>query len=253
MEELIQRAISIGLKTMCFTEHMDMDYPRQDPDGPVEFVLDTGSYLKKYLEMKEKYSDRIDLLFGVELGLQPHLVDWNSNYVNQYDFDYIIGSAHTIGRADPYYPSFYEGRSEREAYTEYFEEALQDIELFDGFDSFGHLDYVVRYGPNKNREYSYKKYANVIDPILKALIDRGIALEVNSAGYRKGLGEPNPCKDVIIRYKQLGGELITIGSDAHTTSSLANGFDVVESLLIECGFKYHAVFSGRKPSLYPLG
>ncbi len=253
MEELIQRAISIGLKTMCFTEHMDMDYPRQDPDGPVEFVLDTGSYRKKYLEMKDKYSDRIDLLFGVELGLQPHLVDWNNNYVNRYDFDYIIGSAHTIGRSDPYYPSFYEGRSEREAYVEYFEEALCDIRLFDDMDSFGHLDYVVRYGPNKNREYSYKAYADVIDPILRTLIDKGIALEVNSAGYRKGLGEPNPCKDVIIRYKQLGGELITIGSDAHTTSSLSNGFDAVEALLLSCGFKYHAVFSGRKPSLYPLG
>ncbi len=256
MEDLVKEALSKGLKTLCFTEHMDKDYPTapgHENDERPEFMLDTESYRKKYEEMKEKYRNSIDLLFGVELGLQPHVVDWNNNYVNQHVFDYIIGSAHTIGKKDPYYATFFEGRSEREAYCEYFEEALTDIKLFDDFDSFGHLDYVVRYGPNQNKEYSYKKYSDVIDPILKALIDKGIALEANSGGYRKGLGEPNPCKDVFIRYKELGGELVTIGSDAHHAPQLCNGFDRIETLLLECGFKYHAVFVGRKPVLYPLG
>ena len=154
---------------------------------------------------------------------------------------------------DPYYPSFYEGRSERAAYEEYFTEMLTDIGKFSDFDSLGHLDYVVRYGPNKNRDYSYKGYADLIDPILKALIEKGIALEANSAGYRKGLGEPNPCKDVLKRYRELGGELVTIGSDAHTTGSMCNDFPRLEAVLRECGFKYHAVYVGRKSELYPLG
>lgn len=256
MDNQIRSAISKGMRTLCFTEHMDYEYPESPKhdrrEGP-EFWLDTESYLAGYREFKEKYEGKIELLFGVELGLQPHLVDWNTNYVNQHDFDYIIGSAHTIGRRDPYYPSFYEGRSEREAYEQYFIEAYEDIKLFDDFDSFGHLDYVVRYGPNKNRDYSYETYRELIDPILKLLMEKGIALEINTGGYRKGLGGPNPGRDVIMRYRELGGELITIGSDAHTAETLAADFASAEALLLECGFKNYAVFKGRKSVLYPLG
>ena len=256
MENQIKQAIALGLDTLCFTEHMDKDYP-SDPSreisGKPEFWLDTDSYHDAYLEMKDKYKDRIRLLWGVELGLQPHLFEWCREYVSRYDFDFIIGSVHTIDRRDPYYPAFFEGRSEREAYEQYFEEMIEDINGFSDFDTLGHLDYVVRYGPNKNRDYSYEKYSDHIEPVLKLLIDKGIALEANSAGYRKGLGEPNPCKDVLLRYKELGGKLITIGSDAHTTSSMCNDFERLEALLLECGFRYHAVFEGRKPELYPLG
>ncbi len=256
MENQIEQALKLGLETLCFTEHMDKDYPpaplRKLPEEP-EFMLDTDSYQSRYLEMKEKYAGRIKLLFGVELGLQPHLSGWCEDYAGRYDFDYIIGSVHTINRMDPYYPYYFEGRSERAAYEEYFTEMLTDIRGFSGFDSLGHLDYVVRYGPNKNRDYSYATYADHIDAILRLIIEKGIALEANSAGYRKGLGEPNPCKDVLLRYKELGGELVTVGSDSHQTGSLCNDFVHLEALLVDCGFKYHAVFEGRKPTLYPLG
>ena len=256
MEDMILSGIEKGLKIMCFTEHMDYDYP-SDPakevNGHPEFWLDTDDYLAGYLRMKEKYGQKIDLLFGVEVGMQPHIVDWNTNYVNQYDFDFVLGSAHTIEHRDPYFADFYEGRGERAAYEKYFEEALEDVRLFSEFDSFAHFDYVVRYGPNKNKYYSYKEYSDLIDPILRTLIDKGIALEVNAGGYRKGLGAPNPGKDVLLRYKELGGELITVGSDAHHPEEVAIDLDRIEQLLIECGFKYHAIFIGRKPVFYPLG
>lgn len=256
MESQIEQAVSLGLTTLCFTEHMDKDYPsdpHKEKSGRPEFYLDTDSYREHYLRMKEKYSGKIRLLFGVELGLQPHLSEWCADYVSRYDFDFIIGSVHTVDRRDPYYASFFEGRSEREAYEQYFEEALADIRGFSDFDTLGHLDYVVRYGPNRNSDYSYKEYSDHIDPILRLIIEKGIALEANSAGYRKGLGEPNPCKDVLIRYKELGGELVTIGSDAHRTGSMCSDFSRLEALLLECGFGYHAVFAGRKCELYPLG
>jgi len=256
MENQIEKAISLGLETLCFTEHMDKDYPiypDRDPSLPREFWLDTDAYREKYLEMKDKYADKIRLLFGVEVGLQPHLAEWLYNYVNQYPFDYVIGSEHNPKNVDPYYPAYFEGRSEEAAYTEYFEETLTNIRLFSDFDTLGHMDYVVRYGPNKNKNYSYRKYSDYIDPILKFIIDKGIALEVNTKGYEAGLGEPNPCKDIILRYKELGGEIITVGSDAHKTKFLCNDFARVEALLVECSFKYHAIFINRTPEFYPLG
>lgn len=256
MEDMILEAISRGLDTLCFTEHMDKDYPvypDRDPSLPVEFLLDTDSYRQGFLEMKEKYRDKIRLLWGVEIGLQPHLAEWNQNYVNQYPFDFIIGSEHNPENRDPYYPAFFEGRTEEEAYAKYFAETFENLELFNDFDAIGHMDYVVRYGPNKNRDYSYEKYSRYIDPILELILKKGIALEINSGGYRHGLGEPNPCKDIIVRYKQMGGKLITIGSDAHTPRSLCYDFERIEPLLRECGFTEYAVFEGRKPRFYPLG
>ena len=86
MENQIERAILLGLDTLCFTEQMDKDYPPapgRDPHLPPEFTLDTEAYRAKFLEMKDKYEGRIRLLWGVEIGMQPHLVDWNYSYVNQ--------------------------------------------------------------------------------------------------------------------------------------------------------------------------
>ena len=256
METMILEAISRGLDTLCFTEHMDKDYPidpKRDPSLPVEFLLDTEAYRQGFLKMKEKYSDKIRLLWGVELGLQPWLSDWEQDYVKSHPFDLVIGSMHNPKNVDPYYPAFFEGRSEQEAYTEYFTETIECLKSFSDFDVIGHMDYVVRYGPNKNKEYSYARYAEYIDPILTKIIECGIALEVNTGGYKKGLGEPNPCRDIILRYKELGGEMVTVASDAHSPESICYEFPRVESLLLDCGFKYHTVFIGRKPFFYPLG
>ena len=97
---------------------------------------------------------------------------------------------------------------------EYFESILENISAYDGFDVYGHIDYVVRYGPNRNREYSYGRYKDILDEILKKLISMGKGIELNTGGYHYGLGEPNPCTAVIRRYRELGGEIITIGADA---------------------------------------
>ena len=119
-------------------------------------------------------------------------------------------------------------------------------------DSYGHIDYVVRYGPNKNTFYSYERYRDLIDEILKTLIEKGIALEVNTAGYKYGLGAPNPHPDILKKYRSMGGELLTVGSDAHRPEHLAYDFQKVTPLLKECGFKAYTVFEKRVPKFLPL-
>ena len=114
------------------------------------------------------------------------------------------------------------------------------------------MDFIVRYGPNQNREYSYEAYADYIDPILRHLIENGKCLEVNTGGFKYGLGEPNPCAGVLRRYRELGGELLTIGSDAHDPKHLCFDFDRAQALLLDLGFRYYAVFQKRKMELLPL-
>lgn len=249
---MIERGIALGLTHMCFTEHMDMDYVYVKEEETGLFELDTDAYFHRLISLKEKYAGRIRILFGVELGVQPHICGQLDGYVKAYGFDFIIASSHTCHRKDPYYPCFYENRTQEQAYREYFVSILENLEEFSGFDVYGHLDYVVRYGPEKDRNYSYAQYQDILDRILLMLIDGGKGLEINTGGISYGLRELNPCTDVLRRYRELGCDIITVGSDAHTPERIADGFSRAAQILLSCGFRYYTVFEKRMPQYRKL-
>lgn len=240
---MIRQAIANGIQHLCLTDHMDYDYN----DGGVLFEFDPKEYFHRLLPLREQYRDQIDLGIGIELGLQPYLSKKHHNLVFSNSFDFVIGSIHLVHCRDPYFPSYFEGREESKAYQEYFECALQNLESYSNFDVFGHLDYVVRYGPNQNQYYSYQKYKEILDEILRALVKKDIGLEINTGGYKYGLGVPNPYKDIIIRYRELGGKIVTFGSDAHDPKYLGYEFDRASELLKECGFRSYYIFHSRIP------
>lgn len=247
-EVMIQEAVRRKIRHLCLTDHIDYDYT----DADAIFEFDPKNYFHRLLPLREKYAGQIDLAIGVELGLQPYLSVRHHSLVFSYPFDFVIGSIHLVHRRDPYYPSFFEGREESEAYQEYFESVLQNLEAFSNFDALGHLDYVVRYGPSKNQNYSYQIYQDIIDEILRCLIRKEIGLEINTAGYRYGLDAPNPCKDILTRYRELGGKLITFGSDAHSPEFLRYQFDRAASLAEACGFSSYYIFHNRRPYEIPI-
>ena len=250
METMIQASVERGLDGICFTEHFDPDYPAV-PDG-LDFSLDIPAYHRKLQQLRNKYQDKISVRFRIELGLQPHLVPYFHGLLKEHPFDFVIGSSHVVHGYDPYYPEFFQNRAESEGYREYFESILENLTVFSEMDVYGHIDYIVRYGPNKNTYYSYEKYQDILDEILITLIRRNVGLEVNTGGFHSGLGEPNPCTSVIRRYRQLGGEIITIGADAHTPEKIAFSFENTASILKECGFRYYTIFENRKPTYIKL-
>lgn len=252
MEEMILKGIELGLDAMCFTEHMDHDYVYENPDEEGMFDLNTDSYLYELIRCKEKYAGKIRLLFGVELGVQPQIRRKLAVYAKSYDFDFIIASSHLCNQRDPYYPAFYKGRSDEEAYREYFNSILDNLKAFENFDVYGHLDYVVRYGATKDEHYHYEQYKDIFGSILEILIEKGKGLEVNTGAIGYHLKDLNPCKEILKRYKELGGELVTIGSDAHAPKDIARGFDRAAEVLTQCGFKYYAVFEKRMPEFHRI-
>lgn len=254
MENMILRGIELGLKEICFTEHHDIDFP-EDPNypGEVAFDLNVDSYLYELLGLRQKYESQINIFFGVEIGVQPHLRRELAVFAKSHEFDFIIASTHLVNHKDPYYPTYFEGRDEEAAYREYFEEVRKSLDMFSNFDVWGHLDYVVRYGQSKDENYSYDKYKDVIDPILEKIIDKEKGIELNTGAIHHKLKELNPCKDILKRYRQLGGEIITVGSDAHNTARLAEGFDIAEQYLLDCGFKYYSTFEKRIAEFHKLG
>lgn len=255
METQILAGIDRGLSYMCFTDHYDPEFPYDKvPDvAPGTFELDHVAYRDEYLKMKEKYEGRIHLRFGVELGLQSSLHIDLASYVNSHpEFDFIIGSNHLCGGIDPYYPAFLQGRTEEEALCLYFEETLENLRSFSDIDSCGHLDYVARYLPHRDQFYTYAGYADRIDPILRLIIDRGISLEINTAPLMKGMKHFNPMPEILARYLEMGGELITVGSDAHVPEKIAGCFEETAQILRSLSFKYYAVYENRKPRMLSL-
>lgn len=243
----IEKAIALGMPRICITDHHDMDIV-----SPCDFNLDLPAYFPAMESLRGSYQNKIQIEIGIELGLQNHISSKLFETSKQYPFDYIIGSCHFIDGLDPYYPEFFQGKSETEAYRRFFEVTLSRVEALDCFDSLGHLDYVVRYGPNKNRHYHYEDYQDLIDSILKTLIRKGKALECNTGGFHYGLGHPNPCEEILCRYRELGGELITIGSDAHTPEYVGFDFNPTGKLLKACGFSHYTVYHQRQPEFLPL-
>lgn len=252
MEEMVRQGIKMGLSYMCFTEHNDFDYPASEQEPENIFELNPDSYLYDFLKVKEKYADKIQLRFGLELGLQPHLSKRNAAFAKAHEYDFIIASSHVCNGKDPYYPAFFEGRTQEEAYREYFESILANLKVFSNFDVYGHLDYVVRYGPKKDEGYSFEIYQDILDKILEKLIAEGKGIEINTSALSKGLKEPNPCTDIIRRFRLMDGEIITIGSDAHTPDKIASDFKIAESILAECGFGYYCTFERREPTFHRI-
>ena len=254
METQILSGIEKGLKVMCFTDHYDPEFPYDNnPDvAPGTFELDYDLYKKDFLKMKDKYEGQIDLRFGVELGLQPHLGSFLQSYAREHDFDFIIGSNHLCAGFDTYYPDFLFNRTQEEALKLYLEDTLANIRVFPDIDSCGHLDYVARYLPDRERIYNYGSFSDLIDPILRELITRGIALEINTAPLTKGMPYFNPLPDILARYREMGGELITVGSDAHVPERIAGRFEETAGILRSLGFRYYAIYKERKPQMLPL-
>ena len=125
--------------------------------------------------------------------------------------------------------------------------------MFEDYDSAGHIDYAFRYLPSHSRDYApYPEYGDVLDEILKTVIDKGKCLEINTAGLKAGLTFAHPHPEILKRYRELGGELITTGSDAHNPAQIGKYFDVTGDLLTNLGFRYYAVFRNRKPVFLPL-
>lgn len=244
LESAVAAAVQKGLKTLCITEHMDMDYPTG------EFALDAARYQKELFRVKQLYSDRIELLFGVELGVMDYLAPRLYEFASAYPFDFIIGSSHLVDGADPYYPEYFDKFGDSEGIRRYFQSILDNISAFDDFDVYGHLDYVVRY--SKAMTYNPLDFWDMLDEILRKLISMGKGIELNTAGLKYGLAFAHPHPQVLKRYRELGGEIITVGSDAHMGANIAYAFDKAEEILKAAGFVYRAVFCGRKAEFVKL-
>jgi histidinol-phosphatase (PHP family) len=237
------KAIQLGLEGIAFTDHLDIDYPNFDANFNINF----DEYSIYMDNLKNKYLNKLKILNGIEVGFQPHVIVETKKIIDSYDFDFVLGSVHVIDGMDPYYEDYFKGKTKEQAFLRYLEEIYISLSDFPYFDVLGHIGYLRRYGNLDDRSLRYVDYQDILELILKKAVFLGIGLEVNSSGLRTNLGTPIPDYDIIKRYKELGGEIICVGSDAHFEEHIGDGFNEITEKLKEIGFKYTTHFEKRKP------
>ena len=245
MEKMILSSIEKGLTEIALTDHVDYIFGQNNPSKYAEINYD--NYILEFNALKSKYENKINILFGVEMGLDINVNHEIEKLVAKYPFEFIIGSSHTTHSLDLYTGEFFLNKNKETAFNQYFEEILENVKNIKSFDVYGHFDYITRYSHYKDNSLKYLDFKESIDEVLKALIEHGKGLEINTSGYRYGLNQVHPQLDILKAYKQLGGEIITIGSDAHKAANIAENFDKAENILLEAGFKAYSIFRNRKP------
>jgi histidinol-phosphatase (PHP family) len=216
MLEACEKAINLGLKEITFTDHVDLDWP-----GEFKFeIIDITNYLNEIESMQKNFSN-ISIKKGIEMGIQPHTIQSSEDILTKFKFDYVIASVHCVDNLDIMKSEYYNGKSVKEAYRRYFEEVLYAVTHFNNFCILGHIDMIRRYIPDTaRREINYNDFSDVLDEVLINLVKKNKGLEVNTSGLRYGLDSFHPTIEFIKRFRELGGEIITIGSDAHNTDSV---------------------------------
>ncbi|HEY8419766.1 MAG TPA: histidinol-phosphatase HisJ family protein [Clostridia bacterium] len=237
---LIERAKELGIKYLAITDHFEngSKYATRPLDIPL--------YCKTINSYKEAAKQRgIELLLGIEVGYIPQKNEENARIIEEFPFDYVINSLHEIDGKDCYFPEYHEGKDKFTSYNTYFEKVLESVEAPYYYSAIGHLGYVVRKAPYNPKEYKYSEFQDILDIILKRIIVKQKILEINSSA--EGLSEPTiPNLELIKRYYELGGRLITFGSDAHRAQKLNENFELIHGMLKDIGFKYFTVVKNRQ-------
>ncbi|KAA0964975.1 histidinol-phosphatase HisJ family protein [Sporosarcina sp. ANT_H38] len=244
MEDMIDGAIQKGLTEICFTEHIDYEYP----DDTIIFDFDKKDYTRKIIELQEKYEGLIRIKKGVEIGVQPHILTRYEELMDKESFDFVICSMHTAEKKGLHYGEFFENKTIEEAYGIYYSELLYCVKNYKQFNILGHVDLVKRYA----QKTCANPFHNELTAIFNVIIPEGKGIELNTSGVRYGLTNGMPSDDILKLYKQCGGEIITLGSDAHNPEDIAYQFNGSLQLLQSIGFKYITTFDNKKPTFHSI-
>ena len=242
--ETVRAARARGLREICFTDHYDLhEIPTEAPD-----IFTPEEYRAAYVGLD---TEGIAVRYGVECGLTLTNRAQLESLLAENRFDFVIGSVHFTDGYDIYYPDFWQGKTTEQVFRRYLEHTLDCVRMHDCFDVLGHLTYICKCPPNTARTpLRYVDYADVIDEILAILVKRGQGLEVNTSGIDR-VGGTLPDVDCLRRFRALGGEIVTVGSDAHDPAHVGRRIDeAIEMIRSIFGCIY--TFADRKPIRHPL-
>lgn len=265
-EAMCERAAELGLKALALTDHCDVNFwhPLSHYFGEVSDVTDAMMYgageyarasIAEQVSLREKFRDRVELIVGVEMGQPLQDIERAEELANDPRLDFIIGSHHMNAGRDDFYYLDYSKMSAEEIHRLLEDCFTQTLEMcgWGKFDVLGHLTYPLRFICGEyGIEVDLNVYDEIIREIFSTLIKNGKGIEINTKGLRQKYGQPLPTFELIKLYRDLGGEILTIGSDAHFASDLGKGIADGLELARAAGFEYVAYFRKHSPEFLKL-
>ncbi len=243
MEAVILKAISEGLDEICFTEHIDY--------GMAAIVCcDSEAYYREFQRCAQLYGDRIALKFGIEYGIQTTTVPEFQKNFDAYPYDFVILSFHQVDSQEFWRQDFQRGKTQQEYNEQYYQEILKVMQIYDDYSVLGHLDVIRRY--DEAGSYSSPAVDGIITEILSHAITHGKGIEVNTSSFRYGLADLTPSREILKRYRELGGTIITVGSDAHEEAHVGYKIQYIQDELKKLGYTHIYTFEKMKPLAHPL-
>lgn len=243
MKKMAQAAKDMGLKEICFTEHIDLNIRPN-------FTVDFDAYTAALEETRSAFPDLV-IRMGIEAGLDVETAPQMKAILDSQPLDYVIGSQHVVFGQDPYYEEVWKKHTKTEIFDEYLRVCLESAAHIDDYDVMGHIGYISKFCPFEDKLLRYADYSDVLDTLLKTLIEKGKGLEVNTNGLYM-TPSTMPEIPIIRRYLKLGGQIVTIGSDAHYEVVVGHAIADTLETLKSIGFKYITVFDSRQPRFVSL-
>ena len=249
-EEMLEAAYRMGLTEIAITDHSDPLYPNLE----FPFQLDFDAYHSMLVENRLQYSNKLILKYGLELGIQQAALDECSIISNAFPYDFIIASFHMSKGQLLDTGDFFNDRKGFQIHEDFYLDMYQCLKQFKDYSVIGHFNIVDRY-------LNYLRPEEAINPpgameyireILKMIIYDGKGIEINTSSFRYGLSILTPALEILKVYKELGGEIITIGSDAHTPGHIGHQFKYINELLENFNYKYIATYDSMKPCLLKI-
>lgn len=267
MENQVKRAIELGLDEICFTDHVDYGIKRDfdDPRGIVSrIIVEHGKEMKSFMtnvnypeyfkeikRLQEKYPN-LTIKQGLEFGIQSHTVPAYEKLYDKYkeNLDFVLFSMHQVHDLELWDQSFQKGKTQQKYNEQYYDEIYKTMKIFKNYSCLAHLDVLVRY--DLNGIYPFEKVEEKIAEILKLAIADGKGIEINTSSWHYGLQDTQPSQKILKLYKDLGGKIITAGSDGHSTQYVADHIQDAYEILKIIGFKQICTFEHRKPKFHDI-
>ena len=251
---MCEKALAGGLMGLCVTDHCEIESYRQEG-----FALRMRQSVFSIQKARAAFGGRLLLTAGIELGQPLAGPETAARALAQADYDFVLGSVHLPRGGQDYYFGDYHGYTEkqtRELLAQYFQEVLETAR-WGQFDVLAHLTYPLRYIEGRDgAPCDLAAHQETIDAILRTLVEKGKGLELNVRNlYREdtsGYRVPCPPADILRRYRELGGEIVTLGSDAHVAEYIGAGVEEGMRLLLDCGFRYFAFYKERRPRMLAI-
>ena len=255
IEASTRAAAAAGLKGICFSDHCDHYVPPMKAayENLKPEYFNVTEQQEEIARVQEMLGSSIRILKGIEIGMYEECHKEIRQVLQENTFDQILASVHYIEQTDPYYGGYYDNKDWKEAYGLYLETIYREMTWLEDFDIMGHYDYIVRYASYPQTSIRYKDFSDIFDEMFRYLIHEGKALEINTKSYEGHRGRIVELdRDVLLRYREMGGEIISLGSDSHESSRVGAGFLHHASFLKSLGFRWTAHYESRRLIQLPL-